>query len=153
MRAPSARIIDITMAAVFPVASLLALSLSLLASSAFAAHARVPRSPVQSPQKSNQPVLSRYDAERDVEVGTFYFKKGKYDAAISRYLSAIHHDPHWAEPHRLLGEAYDKKNDPKRAIAEYRIFLKITPYAKQAKKVERRVEELSAELKKQERGR
>lgn len=106
----------------------------------------------QSSAKISQPVLSRYDAERDVEVGTFYFKKGKYDAAISRYLSAIGHDPHWAEPHRLLGEAYDRKNDPKRAIAQYRLFLKITPYAKEAKKVEKRIDELTRQLNKDSEG-
>lgn len=122
------------------------LALSLIAAAITSLRAAPPQD--QSSAKISQPVLSRYEAERDVEVGTFYFKKGKYDAAVSRYLSAIGHDPHWAEPHRLLGEAYDRKNDPKRAIAQYRLFLKITPYAKEAKKVEKRIDELIKQLNK-----
>jgi Tfp pilus assembly protein PilF len=113
------------------------------------APARAARLQDQTSKQISQPVMSRYMAERDVEVGTFYLKKGKYDAAISRYRSAVGHDPHWAKPHRFLGEAYDKKDDRKLAIEQYKIFLKITPYAKDAKKIQKRVDQLTAELKKE----
>jgi tetratricopeptide (TPR) repeat protein len=130
----------------FPVFVLVPLLLAVLA--AAAAPLRAAQLQEDSSKKISQPVMSRYFAERDVEVGTFYLKKGKYDAAISRYSSAINHDPHWAEPYLLLGKAYDKKEEPKRAIVLYRKFLKITPYAKDAKKVQKRIDELTAELKK-----
>lgn len=97
-----------------------------------------------------QPEFDPYRARQDVNVGKFYKNKGKYDAAISRFNSAVKHDPRWSVPYKLLGETYEKKNDPKRAIAAYRKYLKIKPYAKDAKKIRKRIENLTRELKSRE---
>lgn len=96
---------------------------------------------------SHQTTVSpaRKRAEKDVQVGTFYLKSGRYYAAISRFKGAITHDPSWAVPHELLGEAYEKNRDPQRAIAEYREYLKMAPHAKDARKIERRVQKLTRE--------
>jgi tetratricopeptide (TPR) repeat protein len=101
---------------------------------------------------SNSPGYARLLASNDVEVGKFYLNKHKYDAAISRFDSAVKHDPGWADPYQLLGEAYEKKDDPKKAIADYRKYLDIKPYAKDAKKIEERIEKLTREAKEQEDG-
>jgi Tfp pilus assembly protein PilF len=89
-------------------------------------------------------------AVEDVSVGKFYKNKGKYDAALSRFESAVKHDPAWAVPYELLGEIYEKKNDPKHAIAAYRKYLKILPYGKNAKKIRKRVEKLRSEVQERE---
>ena len=98
----------------------------------------------------DSPGYGRLLASNDVEVGKFYLNKHKYDAAISRFESAVKHDPGWADPYELLGEAYEKKDDPKRALADYRKYLEIKPYAKDSKKIENRVEKLTREVKEQE---
>ncbi|MDE3135918.1 MAG: hypothetical protein KGL59_05060 [Acidobacteriota bacterium] len=100
----------------------------------------------------DSPGYARLLASNDVEVGKFYLNKHKYDAAISRFDSAVKHDPAWADPYELLGEAYEKKDDPNRAIAGYRKYLDIKPYAKDAKKIEERIEKLGREAKAQEAG-
>jgi tetratricopeptide (TPR) repeat protein len=100
----------------------------------------------------DSPGYARLLASDDLEVGKFYLNKHKYDAAISRFDSAVKHDPGWADPYELLGEAYEKKDDPKQAIAGYRKYLDIKPYAKDAKKIEERIEKLTREAKAQEDG-
>jgi tetratricopeptide (TPR) repeat protein len=110
-----------------------------------------PKHPAPAPSiNPNSPGYNRYLASNDVEVGKFYLNKHKYDAAISRFDSAVKHDPGWADPYELLGEVYEKKDDPKRALAGYRKYLEIKPYAKDAKKIEKRVEKLRREVKDQE---
>ena len=149
-----------------------ALALSVPAAAALASPAAMPQSPAAPQKKSSgqatkptthakstkpaepaEPAKSEYSpylASQDVDVGKFYKNKGKYDAAISRFDSAVKHDPGWAVPYELLGEAYEKKDDPKRAIAEYRKYLEIKPYAKDAKKIEDRIEKLTQQVKSQE---
>jgi len=150
-------------------AAFAALALSVPAAAAPASPATMPQSP-NAPQKKSsgqaakpskppesaepakpaKPGYSPYLASQDVDVGKFYKNKGKYDAAISRFDSAVKHDPGWAVPYELLGETYEKKDDPKRAIAEYRKYLEIKPYAKDAKKIEDRIEKLTQQLKAQQ---
>jgi Tfp pilus assembly protein PilF len=107
--------------------------------------------PARPPSVNTEsPGYARLLASHDVDVGKFYLNKGKYNAAISRFDSAVKHDPGWAIPYELLGESYEKKDDPHRAILEYRKYLKIKPYAKDAKKIEKRVEKLDQEIKERE---
>ena len=86
-------------------------------------------------------------AKEDVSVAKFYRNKGKYDAAISRFRSATNHDPRWPVPYELLGEVYEKKNDPGHAIVAYREYLKLAPHAHNAKDIRKRIEKLSLALK------
>ncbi len=57
-------------------------------------------------------------AEHHVEVGRYYLKKEKYDAAIDRFKQAIELLPKYALPYRLMGEAYEKKRFFPEAVAE-----------------------------------
>ena len=129
------------------------IALAALFLAAFAAAAPLhPASRQEKPKPSTPSTRSEhspYLATQDVDVGKFYRDKGKYDAAISRFKGAVRHDPEWALPHKLLGEAYEKKDDPKHAVAEYREYLKITPYAKDAKKIEKRIRQLTRKIKQQ----
>lgn len=111
----------------------------------------MPMRAVPLPQESSgQGAKSEYDPRRaslDVKVGKFYFNRGKYDAALSRFFGAVKHDPHWAVPYRYIGQAFEKKNDPKHAIAAYRTYLKIDPHAKDAKAIRKRIAKLEFEIK------
>ncbi len=87
-----------------------------------------------------------YHAEKSLEIGKFYMKKGKYDAAIERFQEAIAYKPKFAIPRRLIAEAYEKKNDKAAAIEWYRKYLEVLPQAEDAEKVRKRIEALSKEL-------
>lgn len=94
---------------------------------------------------AEQPQWDPFDAEKDVEVGTFYMHKGDSDAAIDRFEDAIRLNPKLAKPRYLLAEIYEKKNNPARALQYYREYLKVYPDAPDAKKVEKKIEKLAKE--------
>jgi predicted Zn-dependent protease len=74
-----------------------------------------------------------------MEVGTFYFKKGNYDAAIDRFLDATHLQPRLARPWKLLGEAYEKKHADASAAQAYKRYLELLPRAEDAEKTRKRI--------------
>jgi hypothetical protein len=64
----------------------------------------------------DQPKWDPLRAEKDLEVGQYYMKRGDYDAAIDRFNDAIEAKPGYAIPFRWLGEAEEKKGVKKKAI-------------------------------------
>jgi tetratricopeptide (TPR) repeat protein len=98
-----------------------------------------PLPPVETPPAPAEPVFDPLHAEKSIEVGTFYMKKGNYDAAIDRFVDATHFQPKLAMPWKLLGEAYEKKHDNGSAIESYKKYLEIFPGAEDAAKVKKRI--------------
>lgn len=95
------------------------------------------------------PTLDVLAAQKNVEVGSFYLKRGDYDAAIDRFKDATQNQPKYAEPWRLLGEAYEKKKDLDGAIHSYQQYLLLYPHAPTRKKLEEHIAELQNKLQKQ----
>jgi tetratricopeptide (TPR) repeat protein len=89
-----------------------------------------------------QPVFNPLRAEKDIEVGKYYMKKGDVDAAIDRFQDATQARPNLAEAYLLLGEAQEKKGLKMRAIASYEQYLAILPHADNAKKIRTRIAKL-----------
>jgi tetratricopeptide (TPR) repeat protein len=92
-------------------------------------------------------------AEHDVEVGQYYLKKEKYDAAIDRFKEATRLLPDYGLAYRLMGEAYEKKKFLPEAQAAYKKFLEVAPQDKDAGEVRKRLERLQAEIQQQDRRR
>ena len=101
-----------------------------------------PLPPVETPPATAEPVFDPFHAEKSIEVGTFYMKKGNYDAAIDRFMDATHFQPKLARPWKLLGEAYEKKRDIGSAIESYKKYLEIFPGAEDSAKVKKRISTL-----------
>jgi tetratricopeptide (TPR) repeat protein len=91
------------------------------------------------PPAPAEPVFDPLHAQRSIEVGTFYLKKGNYDAAIDRFMDATRFQPKLAIPWKLLGEAYEKKHDNSSAIDSYKKYLELFPDAEDAAKVKKRI--------------
>lgn len=102
-----------------------------------------------APAEPTEPTFDPVGAGRSVDVGTFYLKKGNYDAAIDRFQDAAQRQPKLAKPYLLMGEAYEKKNDPASAITAYRKYLELLRTAPNADKVNKRIEKLEAESKRE----
>jgi tetratricopeptide (TPR) repeat protein len=83
-------------------------------------------------------------AEQDVEVGQFYMRKGDIDAAIGRFQDAIRLRSNFAKPRLLAAEAYEKQGDNRDAVKYYKEYLQVFPRAPDAKKVQAKIEKLSA---------
>jgi len=94
------------------------------------------------PEPAKPVVFDPLGAEKDIEVGNFYFKRGNYDAAIERFQDAARKHAGYAKPYLLLGETYEKKNDAQNALKAYREFLKLYPQSPDRKRVEGRVTDL-----------
>lgn len=118
----------------------------------FSAHAQDSSTPPAAPPKSEGPpsnssqAASNYNplpAEKDVEVGTFYMHKGDLDAAIGRFQDAIEQKPNYAKPRVLLAEIYERKKEYPSAIRYYKEYLQVYPHAPDAKKIQKKIVELS----------
>jgi tetratricopeptide (TPR) repeat protein len=86
-----------------------------------------------------EPVFDPLHAMKSIEVGTFYMRKGNYDAAIDRFQEAAAYQPTLARPWEMLGEAYEKKHDPAKAVEAYKKYLQIYPGAPDGAKVRQRI--------------
>jgi tetratricopeptide (TPR) repeat protein len=96
----------------------------------------------------DQPIWDPLRAEKDLEVGQYYMKKGDVDAAIDRFQDAALAKPGYAIPFRLLGEAQEKKGLKREAIKSYTRYLDLFPRAEDKDKIEKKIEKLRAEVEK-----
>jgi Tfp pilus assembly protein PilF len=104
----------------------------------------------QAPPKQEPASKSVWDplrAEKDIEVGRYYMKKGNYDAAMDRFRDATEARPGYALPYRLLAEAQEKKGLQREAVQSYKTYLKLYPHAEDAGKVRQQIHKLEQELK------
>ncbi len=72
-------------------------------------------------------VYDPHKAEKDVEVGDYYFKRKNYAAAISRYRGALKWKPNDAIATFRLAEALEKTGQLEEARQNYQDYLRILP--------------------------
>ena len=100
----------------------------------------------------DQPTWDPLRAEKDLEVGQYYMKRGDLDAAIDRFQDATTAKPGYAIPFRFLGEAQEKKGLKKQAIKSYQRYLDLYPHAEDGDKVRKKIEKLYKEVDKEKKG-
>lgn len=103
--------------------------------------------PIQS--APDQPKWDPLRADKDVDVGKYYMKKGDIDAAIDRFQDAIEAKPGYAIPFRFLGECYEKKGKKKPAVKAYQRYLDLYPHAEDGEKIRKKIEKLNQEIDKE----
>jgi tetratricopeptide (TPR) repeat protein len=79
------------------------------------------------------------EAEKDLKVGLYYFKKGNYKASTSRFREATLWNPTYAEAFLRLGESQDKMKDKKAAADAYSKYLALSPDGKEAESVKKKL--------------
>ncbi len=82
-------------------------------------------------------------AEKELKVGNFYFKKGSYRAASQRFLEATKWDGNLAEAYRRLGESEEKQRNAKAAREAYAKYLELAPGARDVAEVRRKLKALA----------
>jgi len=100
---------------------------------------------------SDQPTWDPLRAEKDLEVGQYYIRKGDIDAAIDRFQDATTAKPAYAIPFRYLGEAQEKKGLRKQAIASYSRYLDLYPHAEDGDKIRKKIDKLRSEVERKKR--
>ena len=78
-------------------------------------------------------------ASKELKVGNYYYKQGKYPAASLRFLEATRWDGTLVEAFLRLGEAREKQHDRKGAAEAYAKYLELAPDAKDAADVKKRL--------------
>jgi tetratricopeptide (TPR) repeat protein len=83
-------------------------------------------------------------AEKNVEVGNYYLKRGNYPAAISRYREALQFKPNDAIATFQLGVALEKSGALDEACQNYESYLKILPRGPSASAARKALDRLKA---------
>ena len=92
---------------------------------------------IEPPEEDESLIPKEYSfnplqAEKEVRIGNFYFKKASYSAAANRFREAIKWNEGYAEAYYRLGEACDKLKDASGARKAYEKFLELEPKTKRA---------------------
>jgi Flp pilus assembly protein TadD len=83
-----------------------------------------------------------HKAEKDIEVGDFYFKKKNYSAAESRYREALYYKDNDAIATYHLALCLEKLDRPGEAREQYGNYLKILPHGPEAENAKKAIERL-----------
>src|SRR5271170_6164831 len=72
------------------------------------------------------------EAEHDVQIGNYYFKRGNYKGALNRFREATRWNPTNAEAFLRLGDTEEKLKDKPAAQQAYAKYLELAPDGKEA---------------------
>jgi tetratricopeptide (TPR) repeat protein len=81
-------------------------------------------------------------ANKEMVVGTEYFRKHSYKAAAMRFREATRWNPNLAEAWLRLGEAEEKRKNAKDAKEAYAKYLELQPEAKDAPEIHKKIASL-----------
>ena len=81
-------------------------------------------------------------AQKEVSVGNYYFKKGSFRAAALRFREATKWNAGDAEAWLRLGDAAEKQKDSKTIKEAYSKYLELSPDAKNAAEIRKKIEKL-----------
>ena len=98
-----------------------------------------------APPAPTEPTYDPLRADKSLQIGTFYLKRGNYDAAIERFQDATRFQPKLARPYSLLGEAYERKGEVDNALTAYRKYLEVYRTAPDREKILKRIEKLESQ--------
>jgi tetratricopeptide (TPR) repeat protein len=116
----------------------------VLLSGALPAQQPKPPEPQEPPEEDEALTVKEYSfnplqAEKELKIGNFYFKKGSYRAAARRFQEATKWNPGFAEAYFRLAETQEKLKDQRAAQQSYTKFLELAPEDKRVPEVRKRV--------------
>jgi len=83
-----------------------------------------------------------HQADKNVEIGDFYYKKSNYHAAESRYQEALRYQWNHAEATYKLALVEEKLDEKEDARKNYSVYLKILPNGPDAEKAQKALDRL-----------
>jgi len=89
--------------------------------------------------KPKEYAFNPLQADRELKVGEYYFKKAAYGAAVARFTEATRWNPTLAEAYLKLGEAQEKYKDHKAAKEAYSKYLELAPDARNAPEIKKKL--------------
>jgi tetratricopeptide (TPR) repeat protein len=108
-----------------------------------------PKVKVQEPPEEDETLappkqyaFNPLQANKELQVGNFYFKAGKYKAAAGRFREATKWNPGFAEAWLRLGETEEKRHNRPAAREAYARYLQLSPDAKDAHGIRKKIAKL-----------
>lgn len=101
---------------------------------------------VEEPPEEDQSLVQQeyafnpLQAEKEVKVGRFYFRKGSFKAAARRFEEALKWNPSFAEAYLLLGDTQVRLKNKEAAKEAYKKFLELEPDHKDADNIKKKLE-------------
>jgi tetratricopeptide (TPR) repeat protein len=95
-------------------------------------------------------VWDPHKADKDIEVGDFYFKRWNYAGAESRYREALHYQSNNAVATFRLAQTLEKQGKNDQALQYYAAYLKILPHGPDADESNKAIVRLKSKLTKEE---
>jgi tetratricopeptide (TPR) repeat protein len=88
-------------------------------------------------------------AQKELNVGDFYARKGSHRAAANRYLEATKWNPSYAEAFWKLARSKEKLGELPKALEAYQKFVELEPDGSQAKDVRKKITEIEKKVQKE----
>jgi len=89
--------------------------------------------------KPKEYTFNPLEAEKNLKVGIYYYKKGNYKGALNRFREATKWNPNYAEAYLRVGETEEKMKDGKAAHEAYAKYLELAPDSKEAASVKKKL--------------
>ena len=91
-----------------------------------------PQPPARDDTDAAHPYVAP-SASKSVEIGDYYLRRKKFNAALSRFQEAVKTDQHYAPAYQELGKVYERIGLRQKALDAYRRYLEELPSAKDAR--------------------
>ncbi len=102
----------------------------------------VPKEEDESLTTSKEYSFNPLQAQKEIRVGNYYFKKGAYRAAAMRFREATKWNSGDAEAWLRLGEAAEKQKDNQTLKEAFSKYLELAADAKDAPEIRKKLEKL-----------
>jgi len=89
--------------------------------------------------KPKEYAFNPLEAQHDLEIGNYYFKRGNYKAAVSRFREATLWNPGFADAYLRLGDSEEKLKNRDAAGKAYAKYLELAPDGKEAESVRKKL--------------
>lgn len=98
-------------------------------------------------QENSEPeyTFNPIQAQKELKVGDYYFKKKSYKAAAGRYERAVKWQPDLAEAYLKLGETREKLEENEKAVAAFQRYLELSPPPRKAEEVKKKIAQLTTQ--------
>lgn len=90
-------------------------------------------------QQPQEYTLNPLQADKELVIGKFYFKRGSYKAAVRRFEEATKWNPGLAEAWLRLGETRMKLRDEPAARAAWLKYIELEPDSKEAAAIRKKL--------------
>lgn len=107
--------------------------------------AQQPKPQSQEPAEEDESLVPKtytfnpLQADKELTIGNYYFKKKNYRAAAKRFTEATRWNPNYAEAYLRLGEAQEKLHDKDQAKEAYTKYVQLAPDAKNADSIKKKL--------------